>query len=201
MKKGDGQIWPSSSEVLTLIFIYFYFFFGLFFLLSCVWPLVKLSTLCSTEEDGERSGAVLGTKRFPRNPERFPNGGCELDSFPCRENQGKWGVNEAERILCFHCGDYSTQTAAAVHISSLIPILSSVEILSVHATTRECVLQESCSPCPCPGFPFLVLKSQLFSSENFNDLLIILAKVGFCVKYILYYNPWNQPVFIKFSKI
>lgn len=167
-------------------------------------PLVKLSTLCSTEKDGERSGAVWGTKRFPRNPGRFPNGGCELDSFPCRENQGKWGVNEAERILCFHCGDYSTQTKhQRLRSTFLLWFQSSLQwkfLVFMQPHVNVCCRNHA-APVLASGFPFLVLKSQLFSSENFNVLLIILAKVGFCVKYILYYNPWNQPVFIKFSKI
>lgn len=48
----------------------------------------QISTLCSTQEDGERSGAILKSKRFPRNPEEIPNVGCKLDSFPCREKSG-----------------------------------------------------------------------------------------------------------------
>lgn len=198
MIEGDGQIWLSSSEVLTLLFIYFIF---LDFSSCC--------HVCGHQSNYQHfapqrkmeKGLVLfsGTKRFPRNPGRFPNGGCELDSFPCKENQGKRGVNEAERILGFHCGDYSTQTKhQRLWSTFLLWFHSSLQwkfLVFIQPHVNVC-FRNHAAPVLASGFPFLALKSQLFSSENSNDLLIILAKVGFCVKYILYYNPWNQPVFI-----
>lgn len=71
-----------------LVFIYFYFL-GPFFKMSCVRPSVKLSTLCSTQEDEERYGAVLGKKSFPRNPGRTPSVGSQLDSFLLEKIRGK----------------------------------------------------------------------------------------------------------------
>lgn len=109
------------------------------------------------------------------------------------------GNEEAERILCFHCGDYSTQTKyQRLRSTFLLWFQSSLQwkfLVFMQPHVNVC-FRNHAAPVLASGFPFLALKSQLFSSENSNVLLIILAKVGFCVKYILHYNPWNQPVFI-----
>lgn len=171
--------------------------------MSCVRPSVKLSTLCSTQEDGESYGAVLGNKSFPRNPGRIPNAGSQLDSFPCGENQRKRGVNEAVRFLCISCAGYSTQTKhQRLRSTFLLWFQSSLQwkfLVFMQPHVNVCCKNHA-APAFASGFLFLALKSQLFSNTDSNVLLIILTKVGSCVKYILYYNRWNQLDSYSFQK-